>query len=89
MGTRSITTPAGRWRIVNAEINSRLHDIESLLERIRDATCHDQQKERLTVLEEQMSVADFWDDRDHAEKTIAELKRVKESVQSIEDLAQL
>ena len=62
---------------MNAEINSRLHAIESLLERIRDATCHDQQKARLKVLEEQMSVADFWDDRDHAEKTIAELKRTK------------
>ncbi|MDE0960773.1 MAG: peptide chain release factor 2 [Planctomycetota bacterium] len=71
-----------------SEINSKLRGIESLLDRIRDATCHEQQKERLAVLEQQMSVTDFWEDRDQAEKTISELKRVKESVQSIDDLAQ-
>jgi peptide chain release factor 2 len=72
---------------VNTEVKSRLRSIQELLDGIRDATCHDQQRDRLAVLEEQMSSSDFWDDRDNAERTISELKRVKESVQSIEELS--
>lgn len=72
---------------MNTEVKSRLRSIQDLLDGIRDATCHDQQRDRLAVLEEQMSSSDFWDDRDNAERTISELKRVKESVQSIESLS--
>ncbi len=73
---------------MNTEVNSRLTQIENLLQRIREATRHDEQRTRLAQLEELMSSPDFWDDREGAERTITELKRVKESVQSIRILAQ-
>ncbi len=83
------TVPGRKWtNIVNTEVNSRLTQIENLLQQIREATRHDEQRTRLAQLEELMASPDFWDDREGAERTIAELKRVKESVQSIQVLAQ-
>ena len=61
--------------------------IEELLDRIRDATRHDDQKKRLAKLEDEMSAVDFWNNREAAEATIDQMKKVKESVQSIEKLA--
>ena len=77
-----------KWRrVVNAEIKTRLRAIEELLDRIRHATRHDEQKERLAKLEDEMSAVDFWNNREAAEVTIDQMKKVKESVQSIEKLA--
>jgi peptide chain release factor 2 len=72
---------------VNAEVKTRLRAIEELLDRIRDATRHDDQKKRLAKLEDEMSAVDFWNNREAAEATIDKMKKVKESVQSIEKLA--
>ena len=72
---------------MNTEIKSRLRSIEDLLDRIRDATQHEEQKKRLAALEAEMSSQNFWDDRESAEKTIADMKKVKDSVQSIAKIA--
>ncbi len=72
---------------MNAEVKTRLRSIEQLLDRIRDATRHDEQRKRLTKLEKEMSAVGFWDDREKAETIIEQMKKVKESVQSIENLA--
>ncbi|MEC9477218.1 MAG: peptide chain release factor 2 [Planctomycetota bacterium] len=72
---------------MNAEVKTRLKSIEELLDRIRDATRHDQQKKRLAELEKDMSAQDFWDDREAAENTISRMKKVKDSVQGIEILS--
>ena len=72
---------------MNAEVKTRLRAIEELLDRIRDATRHDDQKKRLAKLEDEMSAVDFWNNREAAEATIDQMKKVKESVQSIEKLA--
>ena len=75
------------WTVVNAEVKTRLKAIEELLDRIRDATRHDEQKKRLAELEKEMSAQNFWDDREAAENTISRMKKVKESVQGIENLS--
>ena len=72
---------------MNAEVKTRLRAIEELLDRIRDATRHDDQKKRLAKLEDEMAAVDFWNNREAAEATIDQMKKVKESVQSIEKLA--
>ena len=62
---------------MNAEVKTRLRAIEQLLDRIRDATRHDEQKKRLNKLEKEMSAVDFWNDREAAETVIDQMKKVK------------
>ena len=68
------------------EIRRRLDDVSALIESIQEASRYDSEKVRLGELEEQMSAPDFWEDQEAAEGVIQELKRVKDTVTSVDEL---
>ena len=63
------------------DVRQRLSEAESYL-RIADS------KERLSVLEQEMSRSDLWDDQDNAKKINAEYANLKSDVDEYESLAQ-
>ena len=50
---------------------------------------YDRHKARLTEIDEEMSAPGFWDDSDAAQKTVAELSRLKERTSTVESLVRL
>jgi peptide chain release factor 2 len=72
---------------VTTETRGRLEEVSALLARVREASHYEDEKRRLGELEQEMSAAGFWENPEDAEKVIAELKRVKETVTGIEELA--
>jgi peptide chain release factor 2 len=71
---------------VTQEIRRRLEEVSALIESIKEASRYDSEKLRLGELEEQMSAQDFWEDSEKAEGVIQELKRVKETVTSVDEV---
>ena len=75
-----------RATAVTSEIRSRLSAVSEILGRVRIASSYETQCLRLAEIESQMAEGDFWNDRESAEKTIQELKRVKETVTNIDGI---
>ncbi|WP_188646084.1 peptide chain release factor 2 [Marinithermofilum abyssi] len=68
------------------EIRQELNNTAKRLVDIRGSLDLDQKKSRIAQLEEQMSAPTFWDDQQAAQKVIDENNRLKETVQSMEEL---
>ncbi len=71
---------------MTTEIRSRLAEVTTLIARIREASRYEAEKLRLAELEALMSEEGFWERPEDAERVIRELKRVKDTVTSIEEV---
>ena len=69
------------------ETRHRLAEIAGLLGRIREASRYERAKLRLGELEARLGEEGFWSKPEEAEKVIQELKRMKDTVTSIDELA--
>ncbi|MCB9848922.1 MAG: peptide chain release factor 2 [Phycisphaeraceae bacterium] len=62
-----------------------IDDLEARIINVRDSLNYPTKKIRLKALEDAMSSADFWDNQDKAQKTVAELKTIKAQIGPVED----
>ncbi|MBH8600302.1 peptide chain release factor 2 [Thermoactinomyces sp. CICC 23799] len=68
------------------EMKQALENTAGKLADIRRSLDFDQKKARLKELENQMSLPDFWDDQESAQKVIGEMKQLKEQIEKMEEL---
>ncbi len=73
---------------MTTEIRVRFEETAHLLASVREACSYDHQKVTLQELEEQMGVGDFWENQEAADVVIQKLKRAKDWVTSIDQLAE-
>ncbi|MEO1717516.1 MAG: peptide chain release factor 2 [Planctomycetota bacterium] len=64
-------------------------ELEARILTIRDSLDYDGKREQLTVVEEKMNAADFWDDQTSAQKVVAEMKLLKAQTDPIRDAAEM
>jgi len=75
-------------QLTHENIPDQLDDIEQRVAALRDSLRYDERKAKLKKLEEKMGAADFWDDPDAANETVAELKKAKAITDPVAKLIQ-
>lgn len=68
------------------ELRLTLIDIKPQLVELKDALCYDLCKDRLQLLEEATLAADFWGDLENSQKTLQDIKHIKATLTSYDDL---
>ncbi len=68
------------------ELRLTLIDIKPQLVELKDALCYDSCKDRLQLLEEATLAADFWGDLENSQKTLQDIKHIKATLTSYDDL---
>ncbi|MFW6059653.1 MAG: peptide chain release factor 2 [Phycisphaeraceae bacterium] len=69
-------------------VADRLEQLKARVVSIRDSLDYDAKAERLKELEQQMGAPDLWDNADHANKVIAELKALKARLEPVQRVSQ-
>ena len=71
------------------ELKSAFKELASRTEKLREFLRIDEKKNEIAGLEEKMSAADFWDDKDAAQKTVGALSACRNIVEPYHKLADL
>ncbi|MCH2210334.1 MAG: peptide chain release factor 2 [Fuerstiella sp.] len=71
---------------MEAELRARCNELIERILHLRDCLDLENQEKRLTEVNDRMTAADFWDHQESAQQTVAEMQRLKASVEPVRQM---